>query len=185
MTNGLKCIGVKTIDELKYSPQVFEDGAIAYTDDKKVYCYVNNKWEEVSDYGTVDKIDDTKANLNLNLYDLNKSLVRSLPDPDTDTLGDYQQKINSYHRILCYVEIIIIILYFIMNQKLSLIHLANLYWIASLMLVKLKHQTGTKNKVLLKFGCLLTIIFICSIYLDMMQGWWIFRESFILQFTTI
>ena len=98
MTNGLKCIGVKTIDELKYSPQVFEDGAIAYTDDKKVYCYVNNKWEEVSDYGTVDKIDDTKANLNLNLYDLNKSLVRSLPDPDTDTLGDYQQKINSYHR---------------------------------------------------------------------------------------
>lgn len=75
MTNGLKCIGVKTIDELKYSPQVFEDGAIAYTDDKKVYCYVNNKWEEVSDYGTVDKIDDTKANLNLNLYDLNKSLV--------------------------------------------------------------------------------------------------------------
>ncbi len=97
MTNKLKYIGVKTIDELKYSPQVFENGAIAYTEDKKVYCYMDSKWEEVSDYGTVDKVDNTKANLNLNLYDLNKSLVRSLPDPDIDTLGDYQQKINSYH----------------------------------------------------------------------------------------
>lgn len=98
MSTKLSCISVKTIDELKHSPQVFENGAVAYTENKKVYCYMDDKWVEVSNYGTVDKIDNTKANLNLNLYDLNKSLVRSLPDPDIDTLGDYQQKINHYHQ---------------------------------------------------------------------------------------
>lgn len=96
--NDLKYIEVNDINELKYSPQVFTKGAVASDKKRQIYVYNGTEWEFVS---VGDFSEDAEKSgitqLNLNLYDLNKTLVSSLPEPTEDEMKKLIKVINNYH----------------------------------------------------------------------------------------
>lgn len=97
----LKYIQANSIEELQKSPQQFQEGMVAYIDDK-VYMYQNNEWLQIVAKPTDD-------GLKLNLYDLNKSIIVQLPSANEEEIARAIEKIdkfderekNNYYMLLC------------------------------------------------------------------------------------
>ena len=84
----LKYIQANSIEELQKSPQQFQEGMVAYIDDK-VYMYQNNEWSQIVAKPTND-------GLKLNLYDLNKSIIVQLPSANEEEIARAIEKIDKF-----------------------------------------------------------------------------------------
>lgn len=76
-----------------------EEGELCYVrNEEKMFKYVNNEWVEV---------ENPKGELNMNIYDMNKSLIVQLPDINKKDLEAGKKKINQvasngkYFMLLC------------------------------------------------------------------------------------
>lgn len=92
-------IQVNDINELYGSPRHFEEGQLAFaTNDATTYCFNNGSW---------DSITTTNMRTDLNLYDLNKSLISQfseISEYNKEKLKDYLKAVNnniSYFMLLC------------------------------------------------------------------------------------
>ncbi len=94
-------ITVKNYETLSKLPSTPELGEYAVCiDDKTAYIYTENGWI---------KLDGKDAKLNVNLYELNKTLYRSLPEITFNKLQEQKKKIadwvyesdNKYYMLLC------------------------------------------------------------------------------------
>lgn len=91
--NEIKYIEVRDIKELENSPQTFTPGTVAYqSEGKKVYYYTDPEhgWKEAPNAN----LDD--MNLNLSLYDLNKSTIAQLPLATEEDKANYALELDEY-----------------------------------------------------------------------------------------